>query len=262
MVTLTLGCEPWSPKASKPVIEHIRQRALKSNVSKQTQKPISYEQLESELGEAAGLLLLTLIAENAKCSVAGAKAVIDVMNGLTGGKEFKPNTIDLSKKTIDFTLCTDGFLAGDLDAYPNMWCELVFHPESNAPKSVLKDGLKGDYRLDMKIDLVLHLAGDKKFARSSYTIATVIVEYDGDTHLNDSNVRRDKYRDSLIQRNGGAVFRIQSPYRAPNVTASDYRKQESDELNQHIDNIREHLRVRLFDYIKSLPAASRALQKK
>lgn len=262
MVMIKVSGDPWNVFAVKGMTRMLRDRAMKHGIDEKTRKPISYNHLEGELGEEASLLILILSAENPQCSKAGIQTVIDVIKGLRGGHSVRPTNIDFSTKTIDFVLSTDGFLADDLDAYPNMWCELLFHPEASVRKSSLKDGLKGNYNLDLKIELVLHFAGDKKFERSSYTVATVIVEYDGDTHLNDSSVRRDKYRDSLIQRNGETVFRIQSPYRAPNVSANDYRKQESDELNQHIDNIREHLRVRLTEYITSLPAASRALQQK
>lgn len=239
------------------LLNYLREKAEKFGVNETTKKPIPYETLKSQLGEESCLLMLTLLAENPNCSKAGAKAIISVMHGLLGDHEIRRCKIDESNKYLGFTLYTKGFLSDDLDNYPKINCELQFEPEATVPKESLKDGQKGNYKLDLKIDLILSFPKN-----GSHTVATVIVEYDGRTHLNDENVRRDKIRDSSVQRQGSTVFRIQSPYRSPDVSCEDYRRLESRELDDHIDNIREHLRVRLFEYIRSLPEAIKALSNK
>jgi hypothetical protein len=78
-------------------------------------------------------------------------------------------------------------------------------------------------------------------------VGSVVVEFDGPTHLSDEQVRRDKLRDSMVQSNGCTVFRIQMPYNHQGKGSTQLNRDSiSDILEGQIKDIKSHFQNRLF----------------
>lgn len=224
--------------------------AANHNVSRDTLKPISYEEVKNKIGDKAALLMLSLMSFP-YCSKESVEASIDIIRSIAGDEMITVSHLSLlpminrmSGKKEDrirsFTLATDGFLNSELEGMDGLSCYFQFTPEHQSPKSLFLQSLRGYYRFDLKIDLILV----RKDSGVTANMATVIAEYDGPIHVNDEQVRKDKARDSSVQSTGATVFRIQTPYKN-----NQYKTALSETKVKTTDDIKEYFRNILYRHL-------------
>lgn len=192
--------------------------AQENRVGRYTTKPIRFSEVEAKLGTDQALLVMSLFGRpnSSKQSVV---AFVDIVHELAEGEPVQIVELDFKGqlcRPLNFVLGSNGFLNKDLLASDILSCFFRFTPESRRQKSQLREGEKGYVDLDIEIELYLNITTPtppgQKLKMDQIKIATAIVEFDGKHHLNDERVRIDKDRDSMVQSQGAAVFRIQTPY--------------------------------------------------
>jgi len=112
-------------------------------------------------------------------------------------------------------------------------------PQGKCFKSFLNDVSK-PFEIDLLIEL--YLVSDSGKIR----IANAALEYDGPFHLQEKNIRKDKFRDSCIQAKDIPVFRL--PSQNTHLSALQGRKEFSSRLDMYIDNVNQFFRKRIHDY--------------
>lgn len=236
--------------------------AKNHNVTRQMVRPLSFSGISEKIGDEAAFLMLSLL-DNPNCSKEAIEAVVEVIHALADGNGIYANSLHVTevKKGIggllertkredlrigSFSLHTRGFLNTDLEQIEDISCKFIFTPEFKSPKSLFEDGARGVYSFDLKIDFILERG--KWEDKSSATMATVIAEYDGPTHLMDEQVRRDKARDSSVQSTGATVFRIQTPHK--DRKQSEYKQALSETKVKTIGDIKEYFRNTLYKHFE------------
>ncbi len=236
--------------------------AKNHNVTREMVSPLSFREISKKIGEKAAFLMLSLL-DNPNCSKEAIEAVVEVIHSLAGDNGIYANSLHvtevnngirglLEKTTKEylriggFSLHTRGFLNTDLEQLEEISCKFIFTPEYKSPKSLFEDGARGVYSFDLKIDFILEREQGKD--KSAVTMATVIAEYDGPTHLMDEQVRKDKARDSSVQSTGATVFRIQTPHK--DRKQSEYKQALSETKIKTIGDIKEYFRNTLYKHFE------------
>lgn len=236
--------------------------ARNHNVTREMVRPLSFREISKKIGEKAAFLMLSLL-DNPNCSKEAIEAVVEVIHSLAGENGIYASSLHvtevnngirglLGKTTKEdlriggFSLHTRGFLNTDLEQLEEISCKFIFTPEYKSPKSLFEDGARGIYSFDLKIDFILEREQGKD--KSAVTMATVIAEYDGPTHLMDEQVRKDKARDSSVQSTGATVFRIQTPHKERKQ--SEYKQALSEIKIKTIGDIKEFFRNTLYKHFE------------
>lgn len=236
--------------------------AKNHNVTRDMVKPLSFRDISKKIGDKAAFLMLSLL-DNPNCSKEAIEAVVEIIHSLADGNGIYANSLHVTevKKGIgglldrtrredlrigSFSLHTRGFLDTDLEQIEDISCGFIFTPEFKSPKSLFEDGARGVYSFDLKIDFILQRGQERD--KPSVTMATVIAEYDGPTHLMDEQVRRDKARDSSVQSTGATVFRIQTPHK--DRKQSEYKQALSETKVKTIGDIKEYFRNTLYKHFE------------
>lgn len=211
---------------------------------KSERTPIHLDDLSAMIGEQPAKLMLLMLGLNPRMSKAGFLGVVKIMDELRGGAELIPARINYRDGDFGFTLKSshkcdlfDDDLVGT-----NIKYYLKFTPEHKIHKSLIRDGRKGRYELDLNIELWARKGEDE-----SVLIDTVVVEYDGDRHLLAPKVIDDKKRDSFVQSTGVTVFRIQEPVYSTDdrVSGRDRQERLDDKINEHCKDIINFFRTKL-----------------
>lgn len=246
--------------------------ARNHNIIRETVYPLSYSEVSQKIGDNAAFLMLSLL-DNPHCSKEAVEALIEMIHALAGDDSVHVNALRVAEvnrlrglpeitrkedlRIGDFSLKTEGFLKPDLEQLDGLSCTFIFTPEHKSPKSIFEDGARGAYSFDLKIDFILEHGQGKD--KSVVTIATVIAEYDGPTHLMDEQVRKDKSRDSSVQSTGATVFRIQTPHK--DRQRREYRKALSETKVKTIGDIKEYFRNTLYRHFESSRLINNALKR-
>lgn len=244
----------------------IAEVAKTCNVDQNTVKPINFKDVSAKIGEDPALLMLSMLS-NPNCSKVGLETVLKIIQAIAGTEKVWVAELDFMApftRPLNFVLMTDGFLKDDFENYQNITGNFRFTPEAKYNQSEMRDGAKGVFSLDLQVSFFITVTIPKtplaEGIFQSIEVASVVVEVDGPTHLQDEKVRLDKERDSMIQALGKTVFRIQTPYQQ---TGPGSQKANSDALetlvNNQIGDIKEHFRTRIFQQIQVSDLIHKAL---
>lgn len=252
-----------------PLEQEIKERY---RVDAETKKPLDIEELSKRIGKRPSLLLCAMLSSQPKCSAYGVNCLIEVLASIAGNQPICVSFLDygpIQTRPFNFKLRTNGFLnevfepinvtSGGRDHAEIVFC---FTPEHKIKKLELREQpeLNGSFDLDLKIDMFINVfygclskgKEQKRRAPESILVGSVVVEFDGLTHLGDEQVRKDKLRDSMVQSNGCTVFRIQMPYQHQGRgTTALNRESLAAMLEGQIQDIKNHFQNRLFNIIKA-----------
>ena len=264
MPTLIKGLDGFDIFQLQPLEKEIKERY---GISSETKKPLDVQELSKRIGERPSLLLCAMLSSQPKCSLFGVNCLIEVIAGIAENHPVSVGCLDYGSnqsKPFNFTLATDGFLKElfepinlALGERSHAFVRFCFTPEYRISKQALREFSEsnGSFELDLKIDLGISVFYDlsnqkteqQKRKSESIPIASVVVEFDGPTHLSDEQVRKDKLRDSMVQSSGCTVFRIQMPYNQQGKGAAQInRDRMSNILEDQIRDIKNHFQNRLF----------------
>lgn len=269
MAVLIKGLDSDDIFQLQPLGEEIRKRY---GISLETKKPLDVKELSERIGEIPSLLLCAMLSSQPKCSLFGIKCLIEVIAGIAEGHSISVACLDYGphqSRPFNFTLATDGFLKESFDPINlalgkqnHALMSFGFTPEHRVLKHALREAPEsnGTFELDLKIDLdiaVFYNAFNKTIEKQDrksevIPIASVVVEFDGPTHLHDEQVRKDKLRDSMVQSSGCTVFRIQMPYIQQGKGAAQINRDKiSQLLEDQIKDIKNHFQNRLFTMVNA-----------
>ncbi|WP_162556764.1 DUF559 domain-containing protein [Proteus sp. TJ1640] len=227
--------------------ETVEQTANSLGVGSFSLTPLPYNELSKKLGYTTSLLMQCL-SKNPRVSIPALKGTVELISTLTEYPSFKINSLTISNDVYPvFTLETwtaHGIFSNDLESFTNISHCFRINPELKVPKISLGLNASGSYTLDLSLELVII----KELIE--YSVAKVIVEFDGPMHLNSDKVRYDKLRDSYVQSQGSTVFRIQS-VNTHDLTKIQQTEKSHEQLMAHIGNIKEHFRTRLFEFLRT-----------
>lgn len=264
MPTLIKRLDGYDIFQLQPLQEAIKERY---GIGFETRKPLDMQALSKRIGENPSLLLCAMLSSQPKCSLFGVNCLVEVIASIADNHSVYVSSLDYGpnqSRPFNFTLATDGFLKElfepinlALGERSHAFVEFCFTPEHGVSKQALREVSEssGSFELDLKIDLGISVFYDlsnqrtvQKKRRSEFIpIASVVVEFDGPTHLSDENVRKDKLRDSIVQSSGCTVFRIQMPYNQQGKGAAQInRDRMSNILEGQILDIKNHFQNRLF----------------
>lgn len=241
------------------------------HVDAETKKPLDVKELSKRIGERPSLLLCAMLGSQPKCSAFGVKCLIEVLAGIANNSPIQVGSLDygpIQTRPFNFTLSTNGFLNEvfepinvALGERNHASVSFDFTPEHRVPKLELREQPEsnGSFDLDLKIDMYITIFADhqnhnkeQKRISESIPVGSVVVEFDGPTHLGDEQVRRDKLRDSMVQSKGCTVFRIQMPYQHQGKgTTALNRDSLAAMLEGQIQDIKNHFQNRLFDTVNA-----------
>lgn len=263
MATLIKGLGDRDIFQLPPLSKEIEERY---KINLETKKPLDVQELSKRIGEGPSLLLCAMLNQP-KCSFFGVNCLIEIIAGIAENHPIHISCLDYGpnqSRPFNFTLATDGFLKESLEPINLALGErhhavmsFCFTPEHRVSKQALREFSEssGSFELDLKIDLdisVFYNSLSRKTEQKSrrtetIPIASVVVEFDGPTHLSDEQVRKDKLRDSMVQSNGCTIFRIQIPYNQEGKGATQInRDRMSNLLKGQIKDIKNHFQSRLF----------------
>jgi hypothetical protein len=258
MATMIKGIYPESMTSRWSSSELIANEAQKYNVNRDTVKPLSFDDVSKKIGDKPALLMLSMLSD-AKCSKVGIETAIEVMYGIAGNECVSVSMLDFDPpfvRPLNFSLRTNGFLKEDFDNFKYMDCSFSFTPEARYNQSDMRDGARGTFSLDLEIAMFINVSIPKSDTTprifESVEVASVVLEFDGPTHLHDERVRTDKERDSMIQGQGKTVFRIQTPYKIKGPDCIKAYNTELDALvRRQIGDIKEHFRKTMYRQFKA-----------
>jgi hypothetical protein len=273
MALLIKGNYPEHRMFHQTIPEFIAEEAQHFGINRYTVKPLSFENVSKKIGDTPALLMLMMLSD-AKCSKIGIETAIDVMSGIAGNELVSLGVLDFEPpfiRPLNFRLQTNGFLNDDFDNYNHMDCSFIFTPEARYHQSSMRDGASGAFSLDLEIEMFINVTIPKSDTTPKISegvkVASVVVEFDGPTHLQDERVRNDKERDSMIQGLGKTVFHIQTPYKLKGPDSTRAYNAELDALvKRQIGDIKEHFRNTMYrqfevsDLINTAINADRAIQ--
>jgi hypothetical protein len=268
-MTLIYGVDHNSIFNLPPLENTIKERY---RVDTETKKPLDVQELSKRIGERPSLLLCAMLGSQPKCSAFGVKCLIEVLAGIADNHPIDVSLLDygpVQTRPFNFTLSTNGFLnevfepinvaLGERNHASVSFC---FTPEHRVPKLELREQpeLNSSFELDLKIDMSITIFADcpnqnkeqQKRISESIPVGSVVVEFDGLTHLGDEQVRKDKLRDSMVQSKGCTVYRIQMPYQHQGKGATVLNRDSlAAMLEGQIQDIKNHFQNRLFDTINA-----------
>ncbi|MBT2771034.1 DUF559 domain-containing protein [Halomonas sp. ISL-60] len=240
------------------------------HVDIETKRPLDIQELSKRIGEKPSLLLCAMLASQPNSSVFGVKCLIEVFAGIAENQPVVVSELDyglVQTRPFNFTLVTNGFLNDEFEPINEALGErnhasvgFKFTPENRVPKLGLREKpkLNGSFDLDLKIDMFITVFADcprqnkeqQKRINETIPVGSVVIEFDGPTHLGDEQVRKDKLRDSMVQSKGYTVFRIQTPYQHQGKGSTDLNRDSiANMLEGQIQDIKNHFQNRLFDAI-------------
>ena len=262
MVTLIKGVDDYGIFHLPPLEQSIKELY---GVDAKNKKPLDVQELSKRIGEIPSLLLCAMLSSQPKCSLFGVKCLIEVLAGVADNQPISVSCLDYGPnqtRPFNFTLGTEGFLKelfepinlalGERAYVSACFC---FAPENRVSKKELREFTEanGSFELDLKIDMSITIfcdcpSKDNKSRKSeSIQVGSVVVEFDGPTHLRDEQVRKDKIRDSMVQSNGCTVFRVQMPYIHQGKGATELNRESlTVMLEGHVKDIKNHFQSRLF----------------
>lgn len=272
MATLIKGVDDYSIFHFPPLEQTIKERY---GVDAKTKNPLDIQELSKRIGERPSLLLCAMLSSQPKCSVFGVKCLIEVLAGIAKNHPISVSCLDYGPnqtRPFNFTLSTDGFLKelfepinlalGERNHAAAYFC---FAPEHRVSKKELREltEINGSFELDLKIDMGITIFYDCQRKSESIPVGSVVVEFDGPTHLSDEQVRKDKIRDSMVQSNGCTVFRVQMPYKHQGKGATELNRDSlSAMLEGQVQDIKNHFQNRLFATINASYLLKSLLEKK
>lgn len=242
------------------------------HVDIETKQPLDIQELSKRIGEKPSLLLCAMLASQRNCSVFGVKCLIEVLAGIAENQRIVVSELDYSPiqtRPFNFTLITHGFLSKEFEPINEALGErnhasvgFKFTPEHRVSKLELRENPKsnGSFDLDLKIDMFITIFSDcpnqnkeqQKRISETIPVGSVVVEFDGPTHLGDEQVRKDKLRDSMVQSKGCTVFRMQMPYQHQGKGSTAFNHGNlATMLDGQIQDIKNHFQNRLFDTINT-----------
>lgn len=269
MATFIKGADDYGIFHFPPLEQTIKKRY---GVDAKTKKPLDVQELSKRIGERAALLLCAMLSNQPRCSAFGVKCLIEVLAGIAGNHPISVSCLDYGPnktRPFNFTLSTDGFLKElfesinlELGERNHATAHFCFAPEHRVSKRELRElpETNGSFELDLKIDMgiiIFHECStqnkeQQKRKSELIPVVSVVVEFDGPTHLSDEQVRKDKLRDSMVQSNGCTVFRIQMPYRHQGKGTTEINRDSlSAMLEEQIQDIKNHFQERLFATINT-----------
>ncbi|GEM_PF-3277433 len=239
------------------------------NIDNETKKPFNIQELSERIGEKPSLLLTAMLMTDSKCSKFGVECLIEVLAGIAENSPVYVAVLDYGSyetRPFNFELKTCGFLSEVFNSINELLGEcdhacfgFKFIPENKISKSHLRNGqsdLSGTFSLDLTIELYMTIFANEinqniaKRICENFLIGRVVVEFDGNTHLGDEQVRSDKLRDSMIQGEGCTVFRIQSTYQQTGTGSTKANKENlSTLLNGQVEDIKNHFKNRFYEAI-------------
>lgn len=192
-----------------------------------------YNHLYPMIGYRATILLLCL-EQKSSVSIEEIKFIGAVLESLSDRKSFDVPV--LFESPLSFTL------ASQLRSYDTQLGHTYFisaAPQSKCVRNPFNDAGK-PYEIDLLLELYFFSEGEK------ITIARAALEYDGPFHLQEKNVRSDKFRDSNIQASDIPVFRL--PSQNTHFSPKDGREEFSARFDIYKSNVNDFIRKRIFDY--------------
>ncbi len=192
-----------------------------------------YQFLSPMVGYRATILLLCL-EQKRSVSTEEVKFIGEILSSLSNKRSF--NVPLLVEHPLNFTLVSQ------LNSYETRLGNTYFI--SATPQSKWNKNLLDDTRKSYEIDLLLELyfmSGDSK-----NIIAKAALEYDGPYHLQETNVRKDKFRDSQIQADDIPVFRL--PSQNTHFTPQQGRDEFRARLDIYKENVNDFIQKRINDY--------------
>lgn len=232
-----------------------------------TKRPLDVHELSSRIGKKPSLLISAMLLNQPKCSLFGVNCLVEVIAGIAENQPITVASLDYGPnqtRPFNFTLDTAGFLKEEFECFNlalGSKCEaqasFCFAPEYSISKRALRDqtNINGTFDLDLKIDLGIAIFSSPKDQNEDLPkrkpdfipVGSVVVEFDGATHLADEQVRNDKLRDSMVQSNGCTVFRIQVPYQQRGIGSTVLNRDNlASLLEGQIKDIKNHFQSRLF----------------
>lgn len=192
-----------------------------------------YNHLCPLIGYRATILLLCL-EQKSSVSTEEIKFIGAVLESLSDKGSFDVPV--LLESSLTFTLTSK------LKSYDTKLGYTYFisaDPQSKWTRTSLNDSGK-PYEIDLLLELYFFSDGEK------ITIAKAALEYDGPFHLQEKNVRSDKFRDSNIQASDIPVFRL--PSQNTHFAPQQGREEFSARLDIYKSNVNHFIRKRIFDY--------------
>lgn len=266
MATLIKGVDDCDVFHLPPLEQSIKEIY---GVDAKNKKPIDVQELSKRIGEKPSLLICAMLS-HPKCSLFGVECLIEVVAGIAGNQPISVRSLDYGtnqNRPFNFTLSTEGFIKelfepvnlglGERNHVSAYFC---FAPEYRVSKKELREPIevKGSFELDLKIDMGVTIFYDSRDQSNeskkpeSIPVGTVVVEFDGPTHLSDEKVRKDKIRDSMVQSNGCTVFRVQMPYRHQGKGATELNHESlTAMLEGQVQDIKNHFQNRLFSTVNA-----------
>lgn len=241
-------------------------------IDTETKKPLDIKESSKRIGENPSLLLCAMLLNQPRCSAFGVKCLIEVLAGIAAHHPIGVSELDYGPeqtRPYNFTLSTRGFLSEAFEPINESLVErnhasvsFIFTPEYRISKLELREQpkLNSSFDLDLKIDMFIKIFADcpsqnndqQKRISKSIPVGSVVVEFDGMTHLGDEQVRKDKLRDSMVQSKGFTVFRIQMPYQHQGIGSTALNRDSlASMLEGQIQDIKNHFQNRLFDTINA-----------
>lgn len=241
-------------------------------IDNKTKKPLDIQELSKRIGENPSLLLCAMLGSQPKCSVFGVKCLIEVIVGIAENHPIYVSELDygpVQTRPFNFTLITRGFLNEVFEPINESLGErnhasvsFKFTPEHRVSKLELREHpeINSYFDLDLKIDMHITIFADcpnqnteqQKRISESIPVGSVVVEFDGMTHLSDEQVRKDKLRDSMVQSKGSTVFRVQMPYQHQGKGSTAHNRDSlATMLEGQIGDIKNYFQSRLFDTVNA-----------
>lgn len=278
MVTLIKGVDDYGFFHLPPLEQSIKEIY---GVDAKNKNPLDIQELSKRIGEKPSLLLCAMLSSQPKCSLFGVKCLIEVLAGIAGNQPISVSCLDYGPnqtRPFNFTLSTEGFLKelfepinlalGERNHASAYFC---FAPEHRVSKKELREltEVNGSFELDLKIDMGITIFYDSPSQNNenrkseSIPVGSVVVEFDGPTHLSDEQVRKDKIRDSMVQSNGCTVFRVQMPYKHQGKGATELNRESlTAMLEGQVQDIKNHFQNRLFATVNASYLLKSLLEKK
>lgn len=267
MATIIYSSNPDMCESDDILIEN---HALKYGISRLTNKPLSFNAVSEKIGDKPALLMLTML-KNPNCSIFGIESAIEVMSGIAGVEAINVASISTglprTTRPLNFSLCSNGFLKPEVEHLQFLNLRFGFLPEIKV-RIYGTNGIDGPTKGAFDLDLVINLyatvsipeTADSKRIFQDVELVSVVVEFDGPTHLSDEYVRRDKRRDSAVQGMGKTVFRLQTPYKVdgPGSTKA-YKDKQELLISELIQDIKNHFSSKLFSVLNASPLIMAAI---
>lgn len=227
--------------------------AAKSSKVYVRNKPFDIARAALLLGSEEAAIALSESLKDPHCSKEGLSVILEVMHGVASGMKLEPYCYR-NDRHPKYSFSTRTTIENDYFENSSFELILVFSPEFKLEKKNILPDSNGSYFLDLKIVFRVIGKAPDEFGGGLILECPVVVEFDGNSHLADEQVRRDKIRDSIMQREGVYIFRIQSPYMQ---NKSNYEQELKKLIDFHVVNIKCLLWNKLNIFIMDVEAWNR-----